>query len=154
MPTPALTVCVDLHGRPTAVPTAELQFSLAVYGLLIENNRVLLQVEPATGLYYPLGGRFAAEMPPVQALRQLVYAATGISPVVGKLLLMREELVLDGAQRPWRLCASYYALQRPLTGRSHLIDFSTAAKPEWFPLAKLTRQQMQFGYEAVQIAHW
>ena len=144
--------CADLHGRLTPVPSASLQFSLAVYGILIENNRVLLQVEPQTGLFYPLGGRFAAEQPPSQALRQLVYAATGISPVVHQLLLMREEVVLDGQKRAWRLSVAYYILERPLNGRSNLIDFDTAAKPEWLPVAKLGREQMQFGYDAIQLA--
>lgn len=144
--------CCDLHGRLHPVPLAKLKFSLAAYGILIENNRVLLQVEPQTTLFYPPGGLFVPEQPPRQALRQHCYATTSISPTVQTLLLVRDEYRLDERGQAWRLSVSYYTLQRPPNGRSNLIDFDTAAKPEWIALAGLTRERMLFGYEAVQLA--
>ena len=62
--------CCDVSGNLIAVPRSQVSFSPAAYGILIENHRVLLQVEPKSTLYHPPGGRIAAEQTTAQALRQ------------------------------------------------------------------------------------
>lgn len=144
--------CCDIHGNLWPFSRPQLKFSPAVYGLLIENNRVLLQVELHTSLYHPPGGRVAAEQTTAQAVRQHFRAATGITPEVGQLLLVQDEYRVDYERQPWHLAVMYFALTRPTIGRSSLIDFDNPAKPEWIALNHLERTQMQFGYDAIQVA--
>lgn len=145
--------CCDLQGNLLPVSRTQLKFSPAVYGVLIENNRVLLQVEPISQLFSPPGGRVAAEQTPAQAIRQHFRAATGITPEVGQVLLIQDEYRFDEHRQPWHLAVMYFALTRPSVGRSSLIDFDNPAKPEWLVLDHLTRPQLLFGYDAIQMAY-
>jgi hypothetical protein len=71
-------------------------------------------------------------------------------PLITGLLLTEDGYWLDEAGKVWWLSVLYYALKRPTAGVAGLIDFDNPARPEWFPLENLSREKMQFGYEAVQ----
>ncbi len=143
---------IDAHGRVVMIAPAEIRYSPAVYGVLIEENRALLCVQPASGFYTFPGGRVTDGQTVEQAVRQYFRAATGITPFVQDLLLVEEQFVLDEETRPWQLSMMYYRLSRPPVGHMGLIDFENSAKPDWVPLKNLTRQQMQFGYDALRLA--
>lgn len=143
--------CCDVSGNLIAVPRSNLLFSPAVYGVLIENQRVLLQEEPKSRLYHPPGGRIPAEQTTAQALRQHFRAATGLTPEVGQLLMVQDEYRLENNQG-WHLAVMYYALDRPAAGRASLVDFDKLTKPEWVSVNDLKRADLLFGYEAIQSA--
>lgn len=145
-------VVVDTHGRVHPFPPTEIQYSPAVCGVLIEENRALLCTEPTTGLYTFPGGRVQGGQTVEQAVRHYFRADTGITPLVQTLLMVEEQLRLDEETGPWQLSMMYYQLARPPVGHMGLIDFENAAKPDWVPLKNLTRQQMQFGYDALRLA--
>jgi ADP-ribose pyrophosphatase YjhB (NUDIX family) len=145
--------CCNVHGNLVPFPRTHLKFSPAVYGILIENNRALLQMEPVSRLFFPPGGRVSAEQTTAQAVRQHFRAATGITPEVGHVLLIQDEYRVDENNQPWHLAVMYFSLTRPTAGRSSLVDFDNPAKPEWISLDHLTRPQLFFGYDAIQVAH-
>lgn len=148
----AQVAVVDIHGRVHPFPQTELTYSPAVCGVLIEENRALLCTAPTTGLYTFPGGRVQGGQTVEQAVRHYFRADTGITPLVQSLLMVEEQLVLDEESRPWQLSMMYYQLARPPVGHMGLIDFENRAKPDWVALKNLTRQQMQFGYDALLLA--
>jgi ADP-ribose pyrophosphatase YjhB (NUDIX family) len=143
---------VDGHGRVHLVPRHTIQYSPAVYGILVEENRTLLCTHPTSGFYQFPGGHVALGQTVEQAMRQQFRTATGITPYVGQLLLTEEMWLWDETSGAWNLTHLYYRLSRPPIGHMGLIDFENPAKPDWVPLPQLQRTQLQFGYDALQLA--
>jgi ADP-ribose pyrophosphatase YjhB (NUDIX family) len=145
-------VCFDEQGRAVTVAQAEVTFSPAVYGVLVENNQALLHRHPATTFWQLPGGLVDTFEKPVQAMRRHFRAATSVTPQAGLLLLVEEQYRVDSEGRAWQLSVFYYGLTRPLAGSHSLIDFESALQPEWISLATLAPEQLQFGYEAIRLA--
>jgi ADP-ribose pyrophosphatase YjhB (NUDIX family) len=145
-------ICFDDHGRATSVAQADVAFSPAVYGILVENNQVLLHRHQATTLWLLPGGLVDAFEKPSQALRRHFRAATSVTAATGPLLLVEEQYRIDEEGRAWHLSVLYYALTRPLAGSQSLIDFENPQQPEWALLETLTPEQLQFGYDAIRLA--
>lgn len=145
----SLTRCYDDDGRAYLVAAESLQFSPAVYGIFIENNRILLLRQAGAGLYTPPGLLLPDHEQPGQAIRRYFRRLTGMTPVLGSLLLVEEQYRWVTGQG-WRLAVMYYALQRPFTATIHLNpETATGAAPEWVDLIDLQRRQFQFGFKAV-----
>jgi ADP-ribose pyrophosphatase YjhB (NUDIX family) len=145
-------ICFDDHGRATHVPPAEVTFCPAVYGVLLENNQVLLHLHPATGLWLLPGGVVDTHDRPEQALGRYFRAASSVTPVTGSLLLVEEQYRIDEKGRAWHLPVLYYAVTRPPAGSRSLIDFENPKQPEWVALDTLVPEQLQFGYDAIRLA--
>ena len=134
---------VDVSGPPAGVRPA-------VYGILIENDQVLLQPHEQSSLWQPPGKVLEAGETPTAALLRCFQAAAGILPAITGLLFAEDRCWLDGEGKVWRLSALYYGLKRPTAGVAGMINFDSAARPEWFPLENLTRDKMLLGFEAVE----
>jgi ADP-ribose pyrophosphatase YjhB (NUDIX family) len=146
----SLTRCYDDDGRVYLVADESLQFSPAVFGIFInENDRILLLRQANTGLYIPPGLLVPEHETPGQAIRHYFRRLTGVSPILGALLLIQEQYRwLEG--QGWRVAAMYYGVQRPFTASLHLNpEAVTGASPEWVELLTLQRSQFQFGFNAV-----
>lgn len=141
--------CTNSQGSLVPVPAAELTFSPAVYGILIENRRVLLQQHLGTGLWRPPGGILRRGQTPERGVRAFFRAATGFLPDLTSLLYIEEQHRLDERGRPWHLSVFYYGLQRSVEGAVGLASVADSQRPEWVPVQTLTRTEMQFGYPAV-----
>lgn len=141
--------CCDVHGQLHPVPRTQITFNPAVYGILVEDGQVLLHKNRTTQWYQPPGGRVAPEQTATQAMRQHFRATTGITPIIGDLLLVEDVYELDEERKAWHISRMYYALERPVGGREGLIDFENSARPDWVDLAKLKREHLQLGYDAV-----
>lgn len=146
----ATIICHDVHGKPTPVAAEALQFSPAVYGIFIENELVLLQKQPKSGLWQPPGRPLTAQDVPTQALRHLFRELTGVIPVVGPFFYIEDQFFLDEEQCPWHLSLMYYLVERPPVAATALPAVATVQQPEWVPLAEISRAGMQFGYDAIQ----
>lgn len=144
--------CTNSQGSLVPIPVAELTFSLAVYGVLIENSRVLLQQHPGTGLWHPPGGILCNGQTPERGVRAFFRAATGFLPDLTSLLFLEEQHRLDERGQPWHLSVFYYGLQRSVGGAVGLAGVPDSQRPEWVPVHSLTRTEMQFGYPAVMAA--
>lgn len=142
--------CCDDYGQLFAVPPADLLFSPAVYGIFMENKQVLLQSNRDTGRKHLPGGLVDRLQAPEQAMRQYFREATGMMPVIQSLIMVDDRYYYDG-ESGYRLSVLYYLLEQPGSGRlTNLIDFGNEARPEWVSLSELQRQDMQFGYDAIQ----
>ena len=140
--------CVDEEGKLVAVPAEQVTFRLAVYGILIDSQRVVLERRPPRNLWRPPGDRLAYGQTPTQLLHARFRAATGFTPERGHLLLLEEQHRVDGEGEAWHLVVMYYALRRPPGGVATMGDEG----PRWVPLDELTPEQMLFGYRAVEAA--
>jgi hypothetical protein len=65
---------------------------------------------------------------------------------------VEDRYLVDEKGQAWRLSALYYALDRPPMMATALTGQEGLARPEWVPLEGLSRDQLQFGYEAIQAA--
>jgi ADP-ribose pyrophosphatase YjhB (NUDIX family) len=145
-------LCYDQNGRSAAIPQDEIIFFPAAYGILIENNQVLLQRHPVTDLWRLPGGILAGQETPGQAVRRHFRAVTGMSPLLGPLLHVEEQYLLEREGQGLHLSVLYYALERPAALVAGLINFDHPQRPEWIALDTVDRSQLQFGYEAIQAA--
>lgn len=143
-------LCYDENGRSAAIVQDRLTFSPAAYGILIENEQVLLQRHPVTELWRLPGGVLVAQETPSQAVRRHFRTVTGMTPLLGPLLYVEEQYRLEGEDEGLHLSILYYALERPAPGVAGLISFDHPQRPEWVSLDSLDRSQLQFGYEAIQ----
>ena len=146
-----LVYCCDSSGKIFPIPSDQLLFRPAVYGVLLENTQVLLQAHPQTNRWHLPGGFVEREQAPDQALRQHFRAATGMMPLIRSVVMVDDLFYYDG-QHGYRLSVLYYLLDRPDSGLVNLIDFNNEARPGWIPLSSLDRADMQFGYDAIQNA--
>jgi 8-oxo-dGTP diphosphatase len=141
--------CYDGHGKEVAVSSDAVTFRPAAYGILIENEQVLLTEHSQTGLWQPLGSILEAHETPTQALKHHFRRMAGLSPLVGPLLFVEDQYRLDENNRAWHLSVLYYALDRPLYS-TITVGETDHLETSWVPLAALERSKMQFGYDAIQ----
>lgn len=141
--------CYDDDGQAHITAAESLQFSPAVYGIFIENDRLLLLSRKSTGLYAPPGCILTPNENPAQAIRHYFRRLANITPVLGPLLFIEDQCRWLDA-RAWQISALYYALERPFTASIHLNEsVETEATPEWIDLFDLQRSRFQFGFKAV-----
>lgn len=139
-------ICYDIQGNGIPVAPEALLFRPAVYGLFIENNQILLVRQAETGLWHPPGVVLSNNETPAQAVRQSFRKMTGMTPALGPLLFVEDQFFLDAERKAWHFSVMYYGLQRP----SAAATLSESDEVAWVSLANLRREQMQFGYEAIQ----
>lgn len=141
--------CYDDDGQVHVVDAESLQFCPAVYGIFIENDRLLLLVQSKSRLFAPPGCLLTPNESPAQAIRHYFRRLVDITPELGPLLFLEDQYRwLDG--RPWHISAMYYALARPFTASIRLNEtMATDAAPEWVDLLDLERRQFLFGFKAV-----
>ena len=142
----ATIICYDIHGNGIPVAPETLNYRPAVYGLFIENNQILLVKQAETGLWHPPGAVLNHHEIPTQAVRQAFRKVTGMTPALGPLLFVEDQYFMDTERRAWHYSVMYYGLQRP----SQATTFSDSDQVDWVRLSDLKREQMQFGYEAIQ----
>lgn len=145
--------CYDVHGNTVAVAAESVVYRPAVYGLLLENARLLLAVHPQTGLWHPPGLILQTQMQPEQAIQYYMQQLLQFVPQVDSLLWLEERHLVDGQQRAWRLSAVYYGLKRPFDSKANTLETETL---QWVPLTRIEPTKMQFGYAAFLAArrHW
>lgn len=144
--------CLDPAGKLTPVDAGEITFRPAAYGILIDNNRVVLQRHPQTDLWHPPGLILEPNQTPAQALSAHFRTLLQLNPVLGQLLFTEEQYRLDEEGRAWHLAIFYHALERSTGALSLPASTGMAGAPEWVPLPEVSRQKMQFGYAALQAA--
>lgn len=143
-------LCFNDSGQIVEVSGAPVGLRPAVYGILIENDQVLLQPHEQSGLWQPPGKVLEEGETPAAAVLRCFQATAGILPLITGLLFAEERCWQDGEGRLWQLSVLYYGLKRPTAGVAGMINFDSAARPEWFPLENLKREEMLLGFEAVE----
>ncbi|MBK8986967.1 MAG: hypothetical protein IPM39_12970 [Chloroflexi bacterium] len=141
--------CFDNDGLIHLAAADSLAFASAVYGIFVENDRLLLLSQKSTQLYAPPGCILTFHQVPTQAIRHYFRRLAAITPNLGPLLLLEDQYRwLDG--RAWRIAAMYYAVSRPFTAAIYLNEtLEPDATPTWIDPDALQRDQFLFGYKAV-----
>jgi ADP-ribose pyrophosphatase YjhB (NUDIX family) len=143
-------LCADPHGLMIPVAEDDILFRPVVYGILIENNQILLQRNPVSFLWQPPGGVVLDGETPKQALRQHVRLATGIIPQIETTLFIESSYRVDSEECAWHDSMLYFSLRRSMVGFAGLVDFDNVVRPEWVSVNQLRREQMQFGFDAIE----
>ncbi len=143
-------LCFNDNGHVIDIPGSPVGIRPSVYGILIENDQVLLQPHAKSGLWQPPGRILKTGEAPTSAVLRCFQAAAGIQPLITGLLQAEDRCWQDDEGQIWQLSILYYALIRPTAGVAGVIDFDSPARPEWFPLENLTREKMLLGFEAVE----
>lgn len=143
--------CQDDAGRLVPVAADALSHRPAAYGLFLEQERVLLQAHPETGLLAPPGVIVESEESPQQALLACFRRLTGLTLRNSPLLHTQEQYRLDDHGRAWRLTALYFRLERPPLTQSMPVEVEVAPELIWVPLKDLTPERLQFGSQAVRL---
>lgn len=143
--------CLTAAGALALVPAGEVAFGVAVYGILVENGRVLLRRHPETEWWEPPGGLLVGRQAPEQGVRSLFRAQTGLVCDVVQRLLLESQHRVDEQGQAWELTVITYRLQRS-RGSTITVPADGSEHPLWIPLGELQRDQMQSGYDAIQIA--
>jgi len=144
------THCIDDRGHSISVPSESVRFCPAVYGILIEDGKVMLTQNEVTGLWQPPGRMLANHETPAQALIHHFRRATGKIPSVGPLLLVEEQYRVDQQSRAWQLSVLYYAIEGLATGSPTQFSLRGLPRLELVDLNELKHSQMQFGFDAIQ----
>ncbi len=144
-------LCLEAGRGLVPVPAGEIRAGMAVFGILLEKGRVLLQTDTHSGLLFPPGGRLDGSQDPASGLRRLFRGATGLTPEIGPLVLVDDAYrSQDGAGI--HLALFYYAVSRPRQQIGGFIDFENPDRPQWVRLAELGRSHLLFGFDAIQHA--
>lgn len=136
-------------GRPRHAFGESDSLCSAVYGILIENDRVLL-LPQEDGAWRLPGGTVPVGETPAQTVRQLSWLAAGFIPEVGSLVFVEDQNCPE--EEP--VCFSvalFFVLRRPRAAYM-MIDADAPAHPEWVSLSLLRREQLQGGWDAIQAA--
>ena len=143
--------CLTTTGALVLAPAEEVAFGVAVYGILVENERVLLRRHLQTALWEPPGGPLVGRQGPEQGVRSLFRAQTGLVCDTALRLLLESQHRVDEQGQAWELTVIYYQLRRS-RGSTITVPAGGSEQPLWVPLDELQREQMQTGYDAILIA--
>jgi len=145
--------CYDDWGNAVEIASEKVAFRPAVYGVLIERGRVLLQSHSRTKLWQPPGMILHSYQPPSLAIRQYFRRLTGLKLILGPLLFVEDQFRVNKPGDAWHLSLLYYALERPQIGRVATGRIPADTQPQMILIDEIQRDQMQFGYDAIQAGH-
>jgi ADP-ribose pyrophosphatase YjhB (NUDIX family) len=78
-------ICTDLNGKQISVPVSKLTFRPSVYGVIIEDGKILLSKQWGDGYDFPGGGIDIGESID-EALKREVKEETGLDVEIGRIV--------------------------------------------------------------------
>ena len=146
--------CYDSQGTIVPMPAELVIFRPAVYGILIdEYEQVLLRLHQESQLWHPPGNILEPNEIPTQAVRFHFRQMTGFTPLISGLLYVEDQHRLTDDNQAWHLSVLYYALERPEISSTTVGDAGELSpQVSWRSVAELERQEMLFGYDAIEAA--
>lgn len=135
-------ICHDIQGKEYAVAPGELVFRPSVYGLVIEEGKILLSKQ-WDGYDFPGGGVEIAETVE-EALKREVWEETGIEVSVGEVIHCESSFFKSRHSGKCFHAVLVYFLCRRIGGELSKDNFDEYEKeyadmPEWVGLDKIDR---------------
>jgi ADP-ribose pyrophosphatase YjhB (NUDIX family) len=148
--------CISMQGNPILVPREELIFRPAVYGIIVDDGKILLVCLHTTDKFFLPGGGVELGEKLQDALRREVKEETGIKIEIERFAFFSEGFLYYD---PWDTAyhtISFFFVCRPktleLASDDQIIDLE-AERPGWIALDGLSPERFQFsGEEILQVA--
>ena len=141
-----LVECITTDGRKKMVRQEDLRLRPAVYGIIVNDGKVLLMRLLRTGKYHPPGGGIGLGEKVEDALRREIREETGIEVEIERFAHFAELFFYyDPSKRAYHGLHFYYVC-RPKTLElldDALVEDDAAGKPRWVEIAGLQAQDFQ-----------
>ncbi len=135
-------VCADLKGRVASYPSKDVRFRPAAYGILRDNNQILLSRSRFTGLWdFPGGGVNPFELMADGMVREF-FEETSLTIICGDLVYVAEGFIAMFGH-PFHSLRYYYRCRLQSDGdRQGAADPHELMELRWWPLAELPQADM------------
>ncbi|MBU0649469.1 NUDIX domain-containing protein [Patescibacteria group bacterium] len=143
--------CVSIKGNKVKIPKEKLVFRPSVYGIIINNGKILMTTVRSNGkLFFPGGGVNIGERLE-DALKRETKEETGIEIRVEKFLHFKEQFCYwDPGDEVYQMLNFFY-ICKPLTTdliEDDEVDDEEAMSPEWIDIEEV--EQRKDNLEAVE----
>ncbi|MFA6131996.1 MAG: NUDIX domain-containing protein [Patescibacteria group bacterium] len=133
--------CKNSLGGYSEVPKEKFFFRPSVYGVILENDKIILLTNKSNGKYWFPGGGINVGEKTEDALRREINEETGLSVEIIRPLLYKESFFYyepeDGAYHAFLMFYLCRALPGTKLIEDELVDDLESVNPRWIPIRKL-----------------
>jgi 8-oxo-dGTP pyrophosphatase MutT (NUDIX family) len=141
-----MVTCDSIYENQVLIAIDRLKFRASAYGIVFQDNKILLLVNRSSGKYAFPGGGIELQETAQEALKREVYEETGIEVDILSFLHFKEHFFyydpLDEAFHSFML----FYLCRPNTltlKKDELVEDNESRRPRWVNLSTLRREEIQ-----------
>jgi 8-oxo-dGTP diphosphatase len=138
--------CRDIFGNTVDLPLEKMIFRNSVYGLILNEGKLLLVRTRSTGLYAFPGGGIELGEPLAEALHREIREETGIRVEMGELATLSEDFFYyNPADEAYHALLLFYwckPLSTTLLNDGDVYDEESEA-PRWVPISDLKVDDFQ-----------
>ena len=133
----------DLYGNLLKQPSKTFRFRLSVYGLLVEDQRLLFQINPhIQELCIPGGGVELDETMEI-ALKREFLEETGFQIDIIKQLIAIEDFFTYNGNNAHSILVFYLVKRKPYTNKVNIITKSESSGLKFVKISNLDKEKIQ-----------
>lgn len=146
--------CHDIHGNTKDIPASQLYFRPSVYGVLIENEKILL-LKQWEGYDFPGGGMEKHETI-IDCLKREFWEETGLDVEPVGLVACETSFFIMPHERGFANCQVIYYAVRKVGGYISTDNFDEhekeyASEAEWVPLSEIKKIRFYNSVDSIKI---
>lgn len=138
--------CRDIYGHSVEIPLEKMVFRNSVYGLILNERKLLVVRTRSTGLYAFPGGGIELGEPIIDALHREIQEETGIDIEMGELATQTEDFFYcNSGDEAYHAFLFFYwckPLSTTLVADSDVYD-EESETPRWIPIDELSEDDFQ-----------
>jgi 8-oxo-dGTP pyrophosphatase MutT (NUDIX family) len=141
-----MVTCDSIYENSVAIPSNRLKFRASAYGVVLQDDKILLLINRSSGKYAFPGGGIEIYETVQEALKREVHEETGIEIDILSFVHFKEHFFyydpLDEAFHSFMLF--YLCRPNSLDLKSDdLVEDDESEKPRWMSLSSLKREDIQ-----------